>query len=435
MLKISRKKQIIFISLILLALAICIKNALGNGDFKVFLEAAKLVRFDENPYNKWLHVGGNGYCLYFYSPLWAMILIPFTYLPNFIPNLIWLFANVFFLYRIWTLLKNYFKLEDLSSKQILLILLLTFLMSFRFILYNFGMIQMTLFLLWSILESIRLFREDKVILGGVILALAINIKILPIVIIPYLIYRRNFKAVASVALFSVIFLLIPAIFLGWTKNAFLLSEWWSVINPSNPEHLIESDLGSHSLVALVPTLLTDTQGEIDMGRNILSLSKESAIGILNLIRVFLVLLTIYFLKWPPFKKIESKLFQIQELSYIILIVPLIFPHMQKYSFVLAIPVMFYLSHFVVVNSRFRNKTMKGLRWFSIVILMGLSFTLMTLSTDGIIGRHLNEITQHFKTITWGALLLIIALILASPKITIKASKFPLAPNKITEDEK
>jgi hypothetical protein len=66
------------ILLLLLAIGFCVKNALGNGDFKVFLEAAKLVGIGESPYNKWLHVGGDGYCLYFYSPLWALILVPFN---------------------------------------------------------------------------------------------------------------------------------------------------------------------------------------------------------------------------------------------------------------------------------------------------------------------------------------------------------------------
>jgi len=429
MLKTLKKKQIINIILIVVVLAICIKNALENGDFKVFLEASKILKFGGNPYNNWIHVNGDNYCLYLYSPLWAVILIPFSYLPNFIPNILWLFANVFFLYRTWNLLKSYIDLEGLTSKQLNLILFLTTLMSLRFILYNFGMIQMTLFLLWSILESIHLFKENKILLGGLLLALAINIKILPIVIIPYLIYRSNFKAFFSVFLFSLLFLLLPALYLGWTKNVFLLSEWWSVINPSNHEHLIESELGPHSLTALIPSLLTDTEGKIDISRNIVSLSKDTAIFILNFVRIFLVLFTIYFLKLPPFKKIELKLFQLQELAYIILLIPLIFPHMQKYAFALTIPSLFYLSHFIVVNFRYRKETMKGIRWYSILVLMGWSFAFMTLSTDGIIGRHLNEITQHFKTITWGALLLIIALILASPQITMKINQLQLTSNK------
>lgn len=395
---------------------------MGNGDFKVFLEAAKLIKAGENPYNKWIHVGGESYCLYFYSPFWAILLIPFAGFPNFIPNIIWLLANVFFLYRILILLKNYINSSNLSSKQTRLILVLTLLMSIRFILYNFGMIQMTLFLLWSILESVRLVNDDKFILGGLILALAINIKILPVVLLPYLIYRKYLKAALSVFLFSICLILLPAIFVGWSKNTFLLSEWWSVINPRNTEHLIESELGPHSLTALIPTLLSETNGNIDIHRNIASFSHESAILITNLIRGFLALFTLYFLRWPPFKECKSKIFQIYELAYIILLIPLIFPHQQKYAFALIIPVSFYMSYFIVTKKQSQKSTMNRTRWYSILILMGLSFSLMTLSSDGIIGRHLNQITQHFKTITWGTLLLIIALLLASPKMAYNSER-------------
>jgi hypothetical protein len=272
------------------------------------------------------------------------------------------------------------------------------------------------------MESIRLFRKDKVIVGGIILALAINIKLLPIVLIPYLIYRNYFKAIASFSFFSLVFLFFSAIFLGWSKNSFLLSEWWNVINPSNSQHLIETELGTHSLSALIPSLLTETEGEIDIRRNVFSFGSESAILILNIVRAFFVTFTIYFLKWPPFKRNNSKLFQIYELSYLVLIIPLIFPHMQKYAFVLSIPALFYLSHFVVLNFRNGKSTVNAWRMNTILILIFLSFVLMTLSTDGLIGRNLNDITQHFKTITWGALLLVVALILAKPKFSDQFSK-------------
>jgi len=422
MIKELNRNNVLNLLLLLFILVFCVKIALGNGDFKVFLEAAKIVREGGSPYNKWLHVGGNGYCLYFYSPLWAIVLIPFTYLNNFIPNIAWLIANIFFLYRTVFLLRRYLSIEKLTSKQIKIILFLTILMSIRFILYNFGMIQMTLFILWSVLEGLRLFKNDKWVLGGLIIAFAINVKILPIVILPYLIYRKEFRAFISISIFSVLLLIIPSIYLGWDGNSFLLSEWWSVINPANSEHLIESDLGPHSLTALIPSLLTETQGDIDIKRNILSLNVDAAIRVLNIIRILLVLFTFYFLKWPPFRKNKSNLLQLYELAYLFLIIPLIFPHMQKYAFALVIPLYFYISHFLVYNFKYRNIVIRNIRWYAILILYGLSFVLMTLSTDGIIGRELNEITQHFKTITWGSILLIFVLILAPPKITLKTKK-------------
>jgi hypothetical protein len=39
---------------------------------------------------------------------------------------------------------------------------------------------------------------------------------------------------------------------------------------------------------------------------------------------------------------------------------------------------------------------------------------MTLTTDGVIGRHYNNITQHYKTITYGAILIAVALAVSRP---------------------
>lgn len=412
--------------LILVVAVYCIKEALGNGDFKVFLEAAKLVRTGENPYNEWIFVSEGNYCLYFYSPLWAVLLIPFSYLPNFIANIIWLSANVFFLYRIYLLLKHFVDLDAITRKQLSWILLLCIIMSLRFILYNFGMIQMTIFLLWGILESLRLIQVKKIVYGGILLALIINIKILPIVILPYLLYRNYIKGFVCTLIFSVVFLFLPMVYTGWSTNIFLLTEWWSAINPVNPEHLLETELGPHSLTALVPTLLIETSGEISIQRNIFNLSENTVIYALNITRLLLITLTLFFLKWPPFINARNKLFQLRELAYIVLLIPLIFPHQQKYAFILTIPTLFYLSHFVIINFRLRRVVMRSLRWYTLMTIICLSFILMTLSTDAVIGREINNISQHFKTITWGTLFLIFALLLASPKITLKTKELQLA---------
>ena len=325
------QKKSIWSTLFLIIILYIIKISFGNGDFKVYLEAAELISSGESPYNKWLEVSQGNYCLYFYSPLWALFLVPFTYLPSFIPNFIWLLANLYFLYRIWIISINYFSNISITKHQQFLILVLSLIFSIRFILYNFEMIQMTLFLLWGILESIGLFEKKKFILGGLLLALIINIKILPIIIIPYLIYRAKFNSLISTLLWSVILLFLPAIFIGWSTNLQIVNEWWGVINPSNPEHVIETDLGPHSLTALIPTLLSNTSGAIEYTRNIIALSAENATLVLNIIRLILIMATIYFVKWPPFSKTKSKIDMFRTLSYLMLLIPLIFPHQQKFT--------------------------------------------------------------------------------------------------------
>jgi len=143
-------------------------------------------------------------------------------------------------------------------------------------------------------------------------------------------------------------------------------------------------------------------------RNLVDLDEGTSIIILNIIRLILIVGTLYFLKWPPFTKASSKILQLRELSYLMLLIPLIFPHQQKYAFALALPAMFYLSNFIVRGWYEEN----NFRWNLVTSLTIISFILMTLSSDSFVGRDFNKITQHYKTITWGAVLLIPALAIA-----------------------
>ncbi len=412
------KRLIITLSCILI-LGFLVLKALHYGDFKVFLEAAKLVAAGKNPYHDWIFITEGNYALYFYSPLWAVILIPFTYLPGFIPNFIWLLANAFFLYRIWILLKNYVDIQSLSKKRAYWLLVISIVLNLKFILHNFEMIQMTIFILWGALESLRFFRNNNFICGGLLLAFIINIKILPIVLIPYLIYRKEFKGALSTVFFSIVFLFLPCIYFGWSNNLFMLSEWWSVVNPNNAEHLLETDLGAHSLTALIPSLLTKTTGVLPYSRNLLNLDLATTTYILNGVRIGFILFTVYFLGFPPFKKAKSKLRELRELSFIFLLIPLIFPHQQKYEFFLAAPALFYISYFVILNYKSQMMTDNKKRFYTILTLFILSFVLMTLLTNNLFGHAFDQITQHYKTITYGATVLIIILAMCSPKFVEK----------------
>jgi len=281
------------------------------------------------------------------------------------------------------------------------------------------MIQMTIFMLWGGLEALRLMNAQKTILGALLLAFIINVKLLPLVLIPYLLYRRRFKEVVYTITFSIVLLILPTLLLGWHENVFLLEGWFAVINPLNEVHLLEVDLGPHSLTALIPTLFTETDGVLTYNRNIMSLTQDSAIRLMNFTRLGLIVLTLYFLKWPPFKIVTNKVIDLYVVSYLFLLIPLIFPHQQKYAFFCIVPVIFYLSVYLIqIWYIFERNPIKKF----VLLFLSLSFVLMVLTTDGIVGRSLNEIFQHYKLITYGALLLIPALMLARPSDLATAKK-------------
>ena len=123
-----------------------------------------------------------------------MLLVPLSYLPYFVSNLIWCFLNLWFLYRIWIVLGQYCG-SSVENKQLLSwTLAFSLVFSLRFILHNFEMLQITLFILWGALESLALFNTKRPVAGALLLALVINVKLLPLVLVPYLFVLREIKS-------------------------------------------------------------------------------------------------------------------------------------------------------------------------------------------------------------------------------------------------
>ena len=97
------KNRLLLIGGILLYLILCVLASINGGDFDVYLEAAVKLKDHQNiyapPFDKNLP--------YLYSPLFALLLIPFS-INFFITEFIWLLLSGFLLYRTWCITKNYF---------------------------------------------------------------------------------------------------------------------------------------------------------------------------------------------------------------------------------------------------------------------------------------------------------------------------------------
>lgn len=407
--------KIIKITIALLVILYCIKLGLKGGDFEIYMGAAELLKNGESCYNVWIHLGGDNYCGYSYSPIFAIFLIPFTYLPQYTTQVIWLLVNLVFLYRIFIIINWFLPISKLSVKAYKYWVLLALLLSVRFILHNFEMVQMTIFLLFICLEAIYQLEHKKHGFSGLLIATGIVIKIIPIVLIPYLIYRKQFKTVLIALVFVFLFLTMPALIYGWEFNSNLLMDWFNIINFNNPEFVLNQNKngeGVHSLSGLFAGYFGNVN-DTNYPRNIMHLSKDSIALILNGTRLFFILFTFYFLRLPFFKKAESKLFTFWELSYIFCIIPLIFPNQQKYAFFFIVPAVFYLLFYLIIiykNNIYAKNT------FRILIgILILHFILSTLTTDGLIGKQLSNLTQYYKTITFGTFLLIVLLAICHPK--------------------
>ena len=406
--KIQRNTIFLFISLIL-ALIFIFFEASADNDFRIYLNASSDIFPGKNIYTEHYKDGFH----YFYSPLFAIIITPFNHIPLFVSQFIWLLIDLILVIRSWNILSRMLGFVFLSEKQKIIFNLICFLIVMRFLRDNFHYGQVTILMLYLSLEGLNLIFSKREIAGAVLIALGINIKIFPVVLIPYLLYRREFKAAVFVFIFYGIFLILPSLIIGHQQNMFLLSEWWTLINPSNKEHMIDTEETSfHGLSTLIPTLFMDSVPDphaLALKRNIANLNVEQVSYILNGLRAFFILLTFYFLRTFPFKQNVSPSHRFWELSYLFLIIPLIFPHQQHYAFYLSLPAVFYLIKFIWQEKNIRKRNI-------LIAIMSLIFLIF--NANLLLGEF-KAYYDHYKIVSYGALMMVAMLMICKPYEEIK----------------
>jgi hypothetical protein len=406
------KRNLLFLLGGLFVLFIFIHNAKKGGDFNCFINAAKNLRDGINIYNPPLD---KTFLQYYYSPLFAIFLVPFSYIPSFVICFIWLLFSGWCLHRTLKIASSYLDFSFFTTKETLWIFLLSLIFTFRTVFNNFGQVQMTIFLLWASIESIDLIRKQKVLQGSALLALAINIKILPLAIVAYLLYRKELKSVFYIFLFFIIYMLLPSLFLGIDKTMCLTIDWFHSINPVEDGKDILNEKTMHSINALIMPLFKNAPYQFPYRRYIVDLDLKTIHIITTGIQLLLVSSVLFFLKFPPFSKIKSNVYMLWEIGYIFLLTPLIFPHQQKYSFSYQIVPIFYLFYFLAIIKKGEYNIMSKKKFNIMITLILLCFILITLTSDLFIGRHLDDITQYFKLLTYGSIILLIPYAMANPK--------------------
>ncbi len=400
------KKNLLLV-LLAIALPYLIIKSLNGGEFNTYLGAAEQLKLGKSCYHVWLQYGNQqGNSQYGYSPLFAALLIPATYLPVWLPPLLFLIADVFMLFSIFNLLFKWLEIDE-TNKVKVVILTLTF--TLRLILHNFEMLQLNIFLLWLTLQSVDyIFCKNKTAFGSALLAFGINIKILPVVFIPYLIWRRKMAATFCTIVFVLVSLLATAVVWGFDFNAQLHQEWWAIINPLNEKYNSLQNLESyrlHGLSALIAAYFSKSENNT-FQLLLADLPPKILTALINGARVVLILLFVLIAKMPFKPSITSK--QITtETAYLLLVTPLIFPQQNKWAFVYLIP-----SFVVVFNSMFQNGFLK--RRIELALLL-VAFALLTLTTDGLIGKNLAYYAECLKLLTIGTLFVVPLLFIANVK--------------------
>jgi len=401
------KNKYFLLVVALVSIAYMAFAASKQKDFYIFMLAAKDLFAGKDIYTlKYV----DGYH-FFYSVLFACFVYLLSFIPFYFAKLVWLLLNLYLLTRVVKIVAGYFNIGMLTVKEQWVFLGLCAVSCFKLVIQNFDCQQVTILILYLTLQGLESIWKGNKVWGALLIGLAINFKLLPLLLIPYLIYRREFKATLFIFIFYALFLELPALFIGTAQNNFLLASWWNIVNPTNPQHVLDTDEGGfNSLTTWLATLLVyqpPQHGEPNMARNIADISITQLSYVINAVRLLFLAFSLYFLRTIPFVKNVSKQHRFWEVSYFLLITPLLFPHQQFYSFLFAAPALCYIYYHFIRHYTGMSKP----RYNLTIVAFALSFLLCNLSF--LLGEY-NIYYAYFKTLTYGVLLIVPLLAVSVP---------------------
>ena len=414
-----RTKVLIYAVILLISLIFTTQQA---ADYRIYVAAGR-VMIDEkaNPFlaEDMVETEPDGiitpHAQYRYAPIFGIALYPFSLLPKQVYIFLWLLFNAFLLYKSILLFREFFSELKVNKSWFGPAAILSLALGIRFWGQNFQLGQTTILLVFLSVYALYLSLEKRPVLAGLMLSMAFVTKIMPIVLIGYFIYRKDFKTPLYTILFSIGLVLLPALFVGIDYNNFLVQEWYGIINPANKEYTLETKTGIYNLSAFIYAYLTEMPDEKISGlRNIFSLSYETAGLITNILRGAFILFTLYFMKIQPFRFAKSYEQAFWEFGYICMAFPLVFPAQNKYSFYYIFPALFFVSIYLV--KQYKEKG--GIKAIPIRILVPLAiyFITTTLTSSNIIGKYLYDQTQFYKVITFGILALLVTYMQIKPSM-------------------
>lgn len=253
------------ILLLLLLLVQSIGRASNKSDFQDYYNASKLFFDKKDLYNlesiqtlkeeikledlfklenlKKLESLKGNVGTYIYPPLFAFLLIPFGMLSY--PTA----ATIFTIINFSCLLASLFLITKLISfKHTFSILFFTLLINYRYLESHVSNNQVALILILLILMSVYI--QNNAI-AGLLLSLAILIKLTPAIFLFYFLYKRQFARFGYTLLFSVLWIFLPSIY-AHEYNVHSLGNWYDlVLNNAMKNPAFRSWKNNQSLIATI----------------------------------------------------------------------------------------------------------------------------------------------------------------------------------------
>ncbi|MEI7998926.1 MAG: glycosyltransferase family 87 protein [Candidatus Omnitrophota bacterium] len=331
---------------------------------------------------------------YKYSPFFAFVFAPLSMLP--IKGAAAVFFAINFILTIllfilsWKLLNHPPVFKPLSDRGRLLVYGLVLLCSMRYIFLVWDSGQVNVLMCFLVVAGLFFVSRNKDMMAGALFAAAILIKYTPAIFLPYFLVNKKPKVVLWTIAFVAIFLALPSVMVGVSKEVSYLSSWLPSIIGTSLDTQSYLDHKNQSLFSMILRFFSVTKYNV----HILSLSFHQAL----LVGYGLALL-LYLVAFIPTKRGLRN--SVIDYALLIICTALFNPNGWLFNFVsLLLPYMLLICYAFMAKTKDRY----------VLLSLIAAFVVPNLMCKDFVGKNLETFGQVYSFTTIGALILFAALI-------------------------
>ena len=408
----ENKKIVAFATIPLLIASLFISYTIGKevniiSDFNVFWQAGTNFMNHLPLYSR---IGGAE--RYIYPPFAAMCFQLFALLSIHKAAAIFCFCNCLIWVGVIYYTKIILLLTSASIKQINYSLIIAFILSFRYLWYHLSFIQMNELVLLLTLAGVYYFLKKRNSIAIPLLVIAVFIKIIPILILAWVLSKSNYKAYIQTGIYFMLCLLTPFLFRGIHQGINDMQDYYVTFLQPFQEGRVEAKIQNYGLAAALFKIFSYTEDGNKYHYIITILNPETVTLIYKSILLFSFVGFIVLLVYSRF---VAKTISLVELGFILMFTHLLSGITWEYYLI----TLFFIIPMLVLNYMRAKPTHK---WFYYVL--GLILVFNAVIGGDTVGNDIYYKSCGYSLLTWMLLFLelyflIIYLVSKSNRLELK----------------
>ena len=262
---------------------------------------------------------------------------------------------------------------------------------------NLANIQINMYLLFLCLLAIKQFTKGNYWLAGLLIALGISLKVYPVFLLFYFLYKREFRVVLWTLLFVLLLNSVSLMVYGIEEGLNFYLSWQRDVTP-------RSFIANHknqSLFGVFLRVFTDMDPDHGLYTNLMNLDPHKVKLFTYFAIATVAIIPAYFFRGRI--RAKTDLSTLLEYSFVLTAIPLLSPIAWKAYFIFLWPGIF-MSYALLIqtpsNLKPRKLRMaKAVFWISMVLVVG--------TAEIFIGPHLSDIMESYSLISIGTVMLLL----------------------------